>query len=168
MWAFERCWIKKKSLCRVGCPLLRLSTYRKDNIHNFNFSTRNGNAVTNPKKCSQCYHTLPFVMQIQFLTLMLEFLSRTDQCHTFIYERCHLLSKHTQNSAPPASQSSTTPGPVHHTEVPVITLTAEPGLSHKGIFRQLFQSGTELWARQRRNTAACPMYTDSSVLFHDR
>lgn len=122
MWAFERCWIKKNSLFRVGCPLLRLSTYRKDNIHNLNFSTRNGNTVTNPKKRSQCY-TLQFVSQIQFLTLMLEFEQNRSVSHIHVHERCHFHCKHTENFTPPASVNSTTPSPVHHTEAPVITLS---------------------------------------------
>lgn len=161
---------KKMSLFRVGCPLLRLSTYRKDNIHNLNFLTHNGNTVTNPKKCSQCYHALQFLMQIQFLTLMLEFLSKTDQCHTFSCMRDAISTASTPRSQLPLPHWTAAHQFLYITlkYQLYLHLTSEPSLSHKRIFRQLFQSGTELWGRQKRKTAACPIYINGSVLFYDR
>lgn len=156
MGAFERCWIKKTSLFREVAHLDWALTGRMTST--IETSRHNGNTITNPKKHSQHYHTLQFVMQIQFSALMLEFLSKTDQCHIFICMRDAISTA----STPRTHLPRTTPNPAHHTGLPVIT--AEPSLSHRRIFRQLFHWGTELWGRQKKKTAACPMYTSGCVV----
>lgn len=104
-------------------------------------------------------------MQIQFLTLMLEFEQDTSVSHIHLWEMPSPQQAHPELSSPCLTEQHCPRSCTSHWTT---SYNCRAGLSHKGIVRQLFQSGTELWGRQRRNTAACPAYTDGSVLFHDR
>lgn len=111
---------------------------------------------------------LKFVTQIQFLTLTLKFLNKTDDnvMHSAVrgmpspWQAYHL--------TPPASLNCTTPNHVHHAEVVVSTRIQLQSLAQSAIFRQIAWSGTELCARQGRNTAVCRICAGGFVLFHDK